>query len=567
MKMSQLYIPTLKETPADAEVISHQLMLRAGLMRKLSSGVYTYLPLGYKVIRKFEDIVREELNKSGAQELLLPALQPAELWEESGRLQNYGPELMRLKDRHGRDFCLGPTHEEVVTDLVRDEVRSYKELPLNLYQIQTKYRDEIRPRFGVLRGREFIMKDAYSFDIDKDGLEESYQNMYNAYCRIFERCGLEFRPVEADTGTIGGDNSHEFMVLAEAGEDIVVYCEECDYAANLELAKSKLEVVKADEEAKELEIIDTPGLTTIDELVEELNIEADKMIKAVLYEVEGQGILALVRGDYEVNDIKLGNLLDVVNLEMGSEELYKRLNTVKGFTGAINLDAVKIIADELVMNIVNGVAGANKIDKHYVNVNPQRDFEVTEVADIREVKEGEECIHCGGKLKLTPGIEVGQVFKLETKYSEALNATFLDENGKSQVMEMGCYGIGITRTIAATIEQNHDEYGIIWPKALAPYLVEILPLGNNDDVIEKSAQIYDELTAAGIDVLLDDRKERAGVKFNDADLIGCPLRITVGARSLKEGNLEAKIRKTGEEFNINLEEYLSQVKDIIDNLS
>ncbi|TDX51888.1 proline--tRNA ligase [Orenia marismortui] len=567
MKMSQLYIPTLKETPADAEVISHQLMLRAGLMRKLSSGVYTYLPLGYKVIRKFEDIVREELNKSGAQELLLPALQPAELWEESGRLQNYGPELMRLKDRHGRDFCLGPTHEEVVTDLVRDEVRSYKELPLNLYQIQTKYRDEIRPRFGVLRGREFIMKDAYSFDIDKDGLEESYQNMYNAYCRIFERCGLEFRPVEADTGTIGGDNSHEFMVLAEAGEDIVVYCEECDYAANLELAKSKLEVVKADEEAKELEIIDTPGLTTIDELVEELNIAADKMIKAVLYEVEGQGILALVRGDYEVNDIKLGNLLDVVNLEMASEELYKELNTVKGFTGAINLDDVKIIADELVMSIVNGVAGANKIDKHYVNVNPQRDFEVTEVADIREVKEGEECIHCGGKLKLTPGIEVGQVFKLETKYSEALNATFLDENGKSQVMEMGCYGIGITRTIAATIEQNHDEYGIIWPKALAPYLVEILPLGNNDDVIEKSAQIYDELTAAGIDVLLDDRKERAGVKFNDADLIGCPLRITVGARSLKEGNLEAKIRKTGEEFNINLEEYLAQIKDIIDNLS
>ncbi|OCL27128.1 proline--tRNA ligase [Orenia metallireducens] len=566
MKMSQMYIPTLKETPADAEVISHQLMLRAGLMRKLSSGIYTYLPLGYRVIRKFEDIVREELNKAGAQELLLPALQPAELWEESGRFQNYGPELMRLKDRHGRDFCLGPTHEEVITDLVRDEVRSYKELPLNLYQIQSKYRDEIRPRFGVLRGREFIMKDAYSFDIDEDGLQESYQKMYDAYCNIYSRCGLEYRPVEADTGAIGGSDSHEFMVLADAGEDIVVYCEECNYAANLELAKSKSETVKNNEEAKALEIIDTPDITTIEELVAELDLPAEKMIKAVLYQGKDEIILALVRGDYQVNDIKLGNLLDIVNLELISDEDYESLNTVKGFTGPVNLDNVRIIADELVMEVVNGVAGANQVDKHYVNVNPQRDFEIEEVADIREVKEGEKCIHCGGHLSLTPGIEVGQVFKLGTKYSEPLGATFLDENGKSKPMVMGCYGIGITRTVAAAIEQNHDEYGIVWPKALAPFLVEILVLGKNNEVSERAEQIYHELTSEGIDVLLDDRKERAGVKFNDADLIGCPIRITIGGRSLKEGTLEVKLRKTGEESKIEIDQYLSQIKELIAKL-
>jgi len=564
--MSQMYIPTLKETPADAEVISHQLMLRAGLMRKLSSGIYTYLPLGYRVIRKFEDIVREELNKAGAQELLLPALQPAELWEESGRFQNYGPELMRLKDRHGRDFCLGPTHEEVITDLVRDEVRSYKELPLNLYQIQSKYRDEIRPRFGVLRGREFIMKDAYSFDVDEDGLQESYQKMYDAYCNIYSRCGLKYRPVEADTGTIGGSDSHEFMVLADAGEDIVVYCEECDYAANLELAKSKSETPQSIEDTKELEVVDTPELSTIEELVAELDLPVEKMIKAVLYQGKDEIILALVRGDYQVNDIKLGNLLDIVNLELVTDEAYENLNTVKGFTGPVNLNDVRIIADELVMEVVNGVAGANQVDKHYINVNPQRDFEVVEVADIREVKEGEQCIHCGGHLSLTPGIEVGQVFKLGTKYSEPLGATFLDENGKSKPMVMGCYGIGITRTVAAAIEQNYDEYGIVWPKALAPFLVEILVLGKNDEVNEKAEQIYHELTSEGIDVLLDDRKERAGVKFNDADLIGCPIRITVGGRSLKEGRLEVKIRKNGEELKVEIDQYLSQIKELIAQL-
>ncbi|MCK8816488.1 proline--tRNA ligase [Natroniella sulfidigena] len=567
MKMSQMYIPTLKETPADAEVVSHQLMLRAGLMRKLSSGVYTYLPLGYRVIKKFEDIVRQEMNKAGAQELLLPALQPAELWEESGRLKDYGPELMRLENRQGREFCLGPTHEEVITDLVRDEVRSYKDLPLNLYQIQTKYRDEIRPRFGVLRGREFIMKDAYSFDTDQAGLEESYQQMYDAYEEIFTRCGLDFSPVKADTGTIGGDDSHEFMAFAEAGEDIVVYCEECGYAANLELATSQVEIKESVEDLKELTEVDTPGKTSMEELVAELDLPLEKMIKALIYQTEDEIVLALVRGDYELNEIKLANLLDVVNLELAGEEIYEELNTVKGFSGPIGLDSqVKIIADELVMKLTNAVSGANKADTHYLNVNPERDFTVTEVADIRSVKEGEGCVECGAELNLTPGIEVGQVFKLGTKYSKALEATFLDENGRSQPLVMGCYGVGITRTVAAVIEQNYDQYGIKWPKALAPYLVHLLPLGNDEQVADKTAELYEQLSAAGIEVLADDRKERAGVKFNDADLIGCPIRITIGSRSLADGKLEVKLRQTGEELEIEADQALSAIEDLIAQL-
>lgn len=566
MKMSQMYIPTLKEIPADAEVVSHQLMLRAGLMRKLTSGVYTYLPLGYRIIRKFEEIVREEMNKSGAQELLLPALQPADLWRESGRFDDYGPELMKLNDRHDRDFCLGPTHEEVITDLVRDEVRSYKELPLNLYQIQTKYRDEIRPRYGVLRGREFIMKDAYSFDIDEEGLDKSYRDMYDTYSRIFARCGLKFRPIEADTGTIGGDNSHEFMVLAEVGEDVVVYCDSCDYAANLELAKSLLEAVDQTEEEKDLEVVDTPGVATIAELAEFLDLPITTMIKSVLYRTQtGEVVLVLIRGDYEVNEVKLANLLGVVNIEMADNSIYEELNTVKGFTGPINLEDIRIIADESVMKIVNGVTGANEIDKHYINVNPERDFNIIEVVDIRVIKEGEKCIRCGGELHHTEGIEVGQVFKLGTKYSKALNATYLDENGKQQPMVMGCYGIGITRTIAAAIEQNYDEYGIKWPKALAPYTVHLLPLGKGD-VEEKTVELYEQLTAEGIEVLLDDRDERAGVKFNDADLIGCPIIVVIGSRSLKEGTLEVKLRQTGEKLKIKVDNVLAEIKKLISKL-
>ena len=563
MKLSQMYVPTLKEDPANAEVVSHKLMLRSGMMRKLGSGIYTFLPLGQKVINKFQAIVKEEMNNSGAQEVLLPALQPANLWEESGRLENYGPELMRLNDRHEREFCLGPTHEEVITDLVRDEVRSYKDLPINLYQIQTKYRDEIRPRFGVLRSREFIMKDAYSFDIDEAGLEESYNNMYDAYDRIFDRCGLEYRPVKADTGTIGGDDSHEFMVLADAGEDTVVYCDSCDYAANLELATAALEAEKSNEEEQELEIVDTPDSSTIAELMSELDLPAEKMIKAVLYETGERVVLALVRGDYEVNEIKLSNLLDVVNVDLATADKYQELDTVKGYTGPIDLEEVEIIADELVMKVVNGVTGANEVEKHYLNVNPGRDFAVDQVADIRTVKEGETCAECGGTLEQTPGIEVGQVFKLGTKYSQALDATFLDENGKPQPLVMGCYGIGITRTIAAAIEQNHDDYGIKWPTALAPFKVHLLPLGGADEVEDKAQELYKTLNEAGIEVLLDDRNERAGVKFNDADLIGCPIRITIGSRSLANGELEVKLRQTDEEMNIDADNAVSEIKELI----
>ena len=564
MKLSQMYIPTLKEDPANADVVSHKLMLRAGMMRKLGSGIYTFLPLGQRIINKFQAIVKEEMNKSGAQEVLLPALQPAELWAESGRLENYGPELMRLDDRHEREFCLGPTHEEVITDLVRDEVRSYKDLPINLYQIQTKYRDEIRPRFGVLRSREFIMKDAYSFDIDEAGLEESYNEMYDAYARIFDRCDLEYRPVTADTGTIGGDDSHEFMVLADAGEDTVVYCDSCDYAANLELATAAIEEETSEEDEEELELVDTPDSSTIAELMSELDLPADKMIKAVLYETGEEEVLALVRGDYEVNEIKLSNLVDVVKVEMASEDKYQELDTVKGYTGPIDLEDVEVIADELVMKVVNGVTGANQREKHYLNVNPERDFAVDQVADIRTVKEGESCPHCGGTLEQTPGIEVGQVFKLGTKYSEALDATFLDENGKPQPLVMGCYGIGITRTIAAAIEQNYDDYGIKWPTALAPFTVHLLALGGADEVEEKAEELYQALNEAGIEALWDDRNERAGVKFNDADLIGCPIRITIGARSLSNGELEVKLRQSGTEMNIDAAQAVEEIKELIE---
>ena len=564
MKLSNMYIPTLKEDPADAEVVSHKLMLRAGMMRKVGAGVYSYLPLGQRVINKFQDIVKEEMNKAGAQEVLLPALQPAELWEESGRLENYGPELMRLNDRHDREFCLGPTHEEVITDLVRDEVRSYKDLPINLYQIQTKYRDEIRPRFGVLRGREFIMKDAYSFDVDQAGLEQSYQDMYDAYCKIFDRCGLEYRPVKADTGTIGGDDSHEFMVLADAGEDTVVYCDSCDYAANLELATAKIDVEESNEAEKDVELVDTPNSSTIEELMSELDLPAEKMIKAVLYESKEEPVLALVRGDYEVNEIKLANHLDLVKVDLAGEEKYQELDTVKGYTGPIDLEDLRIIADDLVMKIVNGVTGANQRDKHYINVTPNKDFEVNEVVDIRTVKPGEKCPECSGNLEQTPGIEVGQVFKLGTKYSKALEATFLDENGKPQPLVMGCYGIGITRTIAAAIEQNHDDYGIKWPTALAPFTVHLLPLGAGDEVKEKAEELYQDLTSSGIEVLLDDRNERAGVKFNDADLVGCPIRITIGARSLAEGELEVKLRQSGEELNISADQAINEINNLIE---
>ncbi|SJZ65067.1 proline--tRNA ligase [Selenihalanaerobacter shriftii] len=567
MKMSKAYIPTLKETPSEAEVVSHKLMLRAGMMRKLSSGIYTYLPLGQKVIQKIEEIVREEMNREGAQELLLPALQPAELWQESERWNDYGPELMRLQDRHDRDFCLGPTHEEVITDLVRDEVRSYKDLPLNLYQVQTKFRDEIRPRFGVLRGREFIMKDGYSFDVDEAGLEENYQKMFDAYDRIFDRCGLDFRPVVADNGAIGGSESHEFMVLADSGEDTVVFCSECDYAANLELAVSDVKFVIGDEEKAEIEKVETPGVDTIESLAKFLDFPESKLIKTLAYQTEDGYVLALVRGDYQLNEIKLRNLLGAPNLEMADgEELLDDTGVVTGFAGPIETSGeVKVVADPSVMEVVNGVTGANEADYHYVNVNAKRDFDVDEIADIREIKEEESCIYCGGDLTLTKGIEVGQVFKLGTKYSEALGATYLDNNGKAQPMVMGCYGIGITRTVAAAIEQNHDEYGIIWPAAIAPYEVSLLTLGDGE-VLETGQELYQNLKSAGIDVLFDERKERAGVKFNDADLIGASVRITIGSRSLAEGKVEVKVRSTGDDFNIKVDNVIDKVAELLNEL-
>ncbi|MCK8823509.1 proline--tRNA ligase [Fuchsiella alkaliacetigena] len=567
MKMSKAYIPTLKETPAEAEVVSHQLMLRAGMIRKLSSGIYTYLPLGQKVIQKVEAIVREEMNKKGALEVLLPALQPAELWQESERWDYYGPELMRLQDRHERDLCLGPTHEEVITDLIKDELRSYKELPLNLYQIQTKFRDEIRPRFGVLRSREFIMKDGYSFNVNQESLDKTYQQMYAAYEEVFTRCGLDFKAVVADTGAIGGTDSHEFMVLADSGEDTVVFCEECDYAANLELAKSEVDFQPEVQKEAELKKVETPGVDTIEKLADFLDRPAKQLIKSLVFETDSGYLLALVRGDYQLNEVKLKNFLGVVQLEMADEEeLITETGIIPGFAGPIDIPAeVQVIADPSVMEMLSGVTGANEADYHYLNVKPGRDFEVDQVVDIREVKAGEECIQCSAELSLTKGIEVGQIFKLGTKYSQALGATYLDENGKEQVMEMGCYGIGITRTVAAAIEQNYDDYGIKWPVAIAPYQVSILALGDGE-VLTAAIELYNQLQAAGLDVLLDDRQERAGVKFNDADLIGSPVRVTIGSRSLAAGQAELKVRSTGQELEADLDKAKDRIIKLLADL-
>ncbi|MBM7624607.1 proline--tRNA ligase [Sporohalobacter salinus] len=565
MKMSQMYSPTLKETPANAEVVSHKLMLRAGLMRKLSSGIYSHLPLGYKVIQKIEDIIREEMNKAGAQEVLLPALQPAQLWKESNRWADYGPELMRLKDRHERDFCLGPTHEEVITDLIKDEVRSYKDLPFNLYQIQTKFRDEIRPRFGVLRSREFIMKDAYSFNADKDSLNESYQNMYDAYAKIFTRCGLEFRTVVADNGPIGGTDSHEFMVLADSGEDTVVFCNECDYSANLELAESDIEFTTEDTKFKELEKIETKDAATIEDISNFLNCSAKKLIKSLIYQTQDGYVLALIRGDYQLNEVKLRNLLGVANLEMApAEELFNDTGIVTGYAGAIDIpDEVTVIADPSAMSVVNGVTGANEVNYHYINVNPDRDFNVDEIADIREIKEGEPCIDCNGELTMTRGIEVGQVFKLGTKYSDSMEASYIDNNGKSKSMFMGCYGIGVTRTVAAAIEQNHDDYGIIWPKSIAPYSVHIIELGDSKEIKSVSEELYTDLKQSGLEVLCDNRNERAGVKFNDADLIGCPIQVILGKNSLEDDNIEIKLRQTNEKLKIDVSNPVPKIKELL----
>ncbi len=568
MRTSKLYAPTLRQTPAEAEVPSHQLMLRAGFIRKVAGGVYTYLPLAWRTLRKIEQIIREEIEAKDGQELALPIVQPAELWKETGRWAVFGEEMFRLVDRHNREFCLGPTHEEIITDLVRNEVRSYKQLPLLLYQIQNKYRDEIRPRFGLMRGREFIMKDGYSFDKDEAGLDKSYKDMYEAYSKIFSRCGLTFRPVEADGGAIGNATTHEFTVLAETGESDIVYCEKCDYAANAE--KSELKVIVApEEEALPLEKVHTPNAKTIEEVATFLDTPIEKTIKAVVFQNEKEQVIcALVRGDHEVNDVKLQNITGAISLTMAEDSAISKVGGVAGFMSPIGLNKdVIVVADATVMEMHNAVCGANEQDYHYKNANPKRDFGDVIVADIRLIAEGDPCPHCGAPVKMTHGIEVGQVFKLGTKYSEALGATFLDENGKEKPLIMGCYGIGVSRTMAAAIEQFHDENGIIWPVAIAPFEVVIVPINAKDEAqMQVAEKLYADMKNAGIDVLLDDRKDRAGVKFKDADLIGYPVRITVSPKLLDENEVEIKVRKDGATSTIKVDACAETVKEMLKTL-
>ncbi len=550
MRYSQFLIPTLREDPAEAEVMSHRLMLRAGMIRKLAAGIYSTLPLGERVIKKTAQIVREEMNRAGALEVTLPFVQPAELWHESGRWNVYGKELLRLKDRNERDFCLGPTHEEVITDLVKGVISSYKQLPVNLYQIHIKFRDEIRPRFGVMRAREFIMKDAYSFDVDEKGAEESYRKMYDAYCRIFERLGLKFRAVEADSGPIGGSFSHEFMVLADTGEDVIVACTDCDYAANMEKAEiqaPQAAPVKKDD-FNELQRVETPQMKTIEEVTGFLNVDASSLIKTLVFASAHDPVVALVRGDHEINEIKLKNLLACDHLELADEELIERItHAPRGFAGPVGLKDVEIIADLGLQGRINFVTGGNEKDIHLINVNINRDFTVSRFADIRCAQEGDSCPRCGEKLTTTRGIEVGHIFKLGTKYSEAMQATYLDAGGSSKPMVMGCYGIGIGRTAAAAIEQSHDEHGIIFPEPIAPFSVIIVLVNPTDEKQKQIAEhLYNDLLAQDIEVLLDDRDERPGSKFNDADLVGIPLRVTVGKFAVKENMVDLKWRKTGE---------------------
>jgi len=567
MRYSEMYLPTAREIPSDAEVASHQLMIRAGMIRKLTSGIYSYLPLGYRVIRKVEQIVREEMNKAGAQEVLMPMVQPVELWQESGRWVHYGKELLRFRDRHEREYCLGPTHEEVITDLVRNDIKTYRQLPRNLYQIQTKFRDEVRPRFGVMRCREFGMKDAYSFDADEAGAEKSYEKMFVAYNNIFNRCGLKFRSVEADSGSIGGKYSHEFMVMADSGEDAIVFCDKCAYAANLEKAEIR-EPEKKNISQKDwlpLESVHTPEVRTIEEVSTFLKVKPRDIVKTLIFNADGKACAVLIRGDQDVNEIKVKNYLGAAELELADDEMImKATGAPRGFAGAMKIKT-RVIADFSVMNMINFVTGANKEDYHLKNVNIGRDFNVEVFADLRVVKENDSCPRCGGKIKFARGIEVGHVFKLGTKYSKAMKAVYLDKDGQEKIMVMGCYGIGIGRTVAACIEQNYDENGIVWPMPLAPYQVIITPVNVNEvDIMKAAESIYSSMLNCGIEVILDDRDERAGVKFKDADLIGIPIRITVGQKNLASGNIELKIRKTGENRLYPLPKIVQEVKILID---
>jgi prolyl-tRNA synthetase len=571
MRLTQFFLPTEKEDRSDAVVASHRLMLRAGMIRQLTSGVYSYLPLGLRAVRKVAQIVREEMDRAGALEVFLPALQPADLWKESGRWDHFGPELVRLKDRNQRDFCLGPTHEEVVTDLVRKEVRSYRQLPLILYQIQTKFRDERRPRFGVMRSREFTMKDAYSFDATEEGAELSYMKMYEAYTRIFQRTGLRFRAVEAETGPIGGSFSHEFMVLADSGEDAVVSCTGCTYAANVERAEighPKGKNTPPRSTTGPMKKVLTPGMRTVEEVCNFLGVEPSRLIKTLIYVADGRPIAVLVRGDREANEAKIRRATGCAELVMAEQELVERITGAPmGFAGPVGLKGrdLIVLADREVMEMVDAVTGANEGDHHLVHVDPRRDFSVDRIEDLRVAAAGDPCPRCEeGMLQIWRGIEVGHIFKLGTKYSEAMGATFQDEKGQERPMIMGCYGIGIERTVAAAIEQNHDQDGIIFPMAIAPFQTIVLCLQQErTDVRDASERVYRDLLDSGIEVLLDDRDERPGIKFKDADLIGIPLRVNVGAKSLSQGKVELRHRDTGQTELIEIGRISQRVKEIV----
>ena len=563
MKQSKTFIPTLREVPADAEVKSHKQLLRAGFIRQNTSGVYSYLPLAKRVLTKIETIIREEMEAINSIELLMPSLQSAELWQESGRWEKYGPELMRLKDRHDRDFALGPTHEEVISTLVRDEIKSYKKLPLTLYQIQTKFRDEKRPRFGLLRGREFIMKDAYSFHASRESLDETYEDMYRAYSNIFSRLGLNYRAVIADAGSIGGKGTHEFMVLSEIGEDTIAYSDTSDYAANIEMAEVIVDYQPSDEALKDVEKVATPEQKTIEDVSAFLKVEPANVIKSLVFDVDGELVVVLSRGDHEINDIKLKNALDAGSVELASEAaIQELLGCGVGSIGPVKLPVdVKVVADHAIKSIRNGIAGANEDGFHLVNVNPERDFAVNDYLDIRFIQEGDPSPDGQGNIKFAEGIEVGHIFKLGTTYSAKMNGTFLDEQGKAQPFIMGCYGIGVSRILAAVAEHFQDDNGFTWPTQLAPYDIHVVPVNTKDEAqVTLAEELYGLLKSYRYDVLLDDRPERAGVKFADADLIGLPVRVTVGKKAT-EGIVEVKFRQTGETFEWKKEEVIDRLNE------
>ena len=566
MKQSKVFIPTMREVPSEAEALSHQLLLKAGLIKQSTSGIYSYLPLATRVLNHISRIIREEMENIDAVEILMPALQQAELWEESGRWGAYGPELMRLKDRNGREFALGPTHEEVVTSIVRDELKSYKQLPLTLFQIQSKFRDEKRPRFCLLRGREFIMKDAYSFHADEASLDQTYQEMYNAYSRIFKRVGINARPVVADSGAIGGHHTHEFMALSEIGEDTIVYSENSDYAANIEKAEVKYYPNEKHTDIKSLEKIETPNIKTAQELADFLNRPIDEIVKTMIFKVDGEFMMFLVRGHHELNDVKVKAYFETDSVEMATQdEIVNLLGANPGSLGPIHNKDIKIIADNFVKDLNNIVIGANEDGYHYINANVERDFNIDEYGDFRFILEGEPLSDGSGNAKFAEGIEVGQVFKLGTKYSEAMNAKFLDNQGKAQPLIMGCYGIGVSRTLSAIVEQNNDENGIIWPKSVTPFDLHLITINpKKEEQLELGDKLYSELQSK-YDVLYDDRKERAGVKFNDADLIGLPIRIVVG-KNASEGIVEVKVRQTGESEEVHINELDNHIASLYEKL-